>query len=326
MIDKRMNIRKLSLHILITSVFILMLIPISRLNGECRSYFSDSGIEEYVWLPKAIEGLRFGVVERFKSILQNAHDAGSLPEWLLEYDKNLLDSATQNSIIFTSGNLDTLGIWYWQYIKGYRRDLTIIPIGLVEKPWFLIQLKEKRYIHPGGVHFSWSRIEILNNEWPLWQGEKIFAKYPDYPLDIAYLLLQNNHVYPEKSLSAIFNIIENNSQNKDLYFSPNLKTDFLVSFQKHLSQSALLYKLQKSASVQITFDLDRTMKWARKDGRLTSIINNPEFSSDSLAHHYAGVYTRLSDALKANGRDKDVSFINSQIQKIKSGRLFPPDL
>jgi len=85
---------------------------------------------------------------------------GGFPDWLVEYNRNMLRSCDDNAILFTGGDAEAGSAWYLQYVEGFRRDVTVIPVAVLRWPWYVLALKEKRDLIPAGAPISWSRIRF----------------------------------------------------------------------------------------------------------------------------------------------------------------------
>jgi len=90
----------------------------------------------------ALNALKLKKFEKFNFYYRKAYNKGSFPDWAIEYGKITMDLCEKDAILFTHGDFILNVCWYLQVIENYRKDISVIPLAFLDRPWFVFELKQ----------------------------------------------------------------------------------------------------------------------------------------------------------------------------------------
>lgn len=216
----------------------------------------------------AFNAMRNYDLEKLKFFYKLAFDKGAYPSWLIELGKNLLNSCPPNSIFFAGGNADFDVCSYLQLHQNFRKDITVIPIGNLDRPWYVEFLKyglkdgvkpitlsltkNQIYdIHP----FKWDTTTIdilipqndiekfnLSNTYKLrWQVSPDLSSNRLHSKMSGENIKNRTYLSPQKAI--LLQIIEENYSMRPICFSNFCNPFFLNGLEKYLTNWGLISKL-----------------------------------------------------------------------------------
>ncbi|SDK22856.1 Protein of unknown function [Catalinimonas alkaloidigena] len=102
------------------------------------------------WLPRAT--LRAGVAGAVGLLVplvllaENWDDHNRAGRYYsVDSARNLLNSCAPHAILFTGGDNDTYPLWYVQSVEGFRTDVRVCHLSLLDVDWYANQMKERAY-------------------------------------------------------------------------------------------------------------------------------------------------------------------------------------
>lgn len=214
----------------------------------------------------ATRAMRNGQDEKVAEYLKKAYKKGGFPEWALGYGKRLLRQVPQDAILFTHGDFIFNTLNYLQICRSERTDVSVIPLVLLSRPWFVLEVKKGGLMRNVAINISeeqimsmhpykWETTTIsLNVPEKLCQKHKVDADYtmdwevkPDLSSNRVISKIEGEKAEPRRYLSGqravLMSILETNEWERPVFFSKGFEKYYLAGLDAYFQDYGMVNKL-----------------------------------------------------------------------------------
>ncbi|MEN8186168.1 MAG: hypothetical protein ABFR05_03445 [Bacteroidota bacterium] len=255
-------------------------------------------------------------LDKLKYFYKLAYDKGAYPKWLLEFGRNMLNSCAKDAIMFTAGNADFDVCTYLQLHENFRNDITIIPIGNIDRPWYINFLKNGLQGGVRPIQLSLTKDQIFDMHPFKWRetiitipvNKILQEKYnventdsmqwlvkPDLKSDRDHSKIEGQEVkkrtYLSPRIAMLLQIVEDNFEERPIYGSNLGYPFFYAGLDKFFESSGFVSRLTpvKTAGTEFEYDFENIEKLLQKDNLkdYSSVkeSNIPRISGIAFVYH-----------------------------------------
>ncbi len=294
-------------------------------------------------------------LEKLKYFYKLAEEKGAYPNWLKEFGRNILNSCAKNAILFTAGNLDFDICLYLQLFEKLRTDITLIPIGNIDRPWYLKFLKKglgtiKKIkldltaqqimdLHP----FKWDTTTVaiaisdsLKKCFQLPENSKFnWQINPDLFSQRKHAKIAGEKVKYRKYLSPqraiLVQIIESNFEQRPIYFSNFCSPSFYAGLQEYFQNWGLVSLLTplKTKNTDYHYDYQKIRKLLKPNNLkdFKNILNqNMTRISGVVIYGYYNALLNLLESKISSAEKNDLENLFKEELKIGLAPNFENDI
>ncbi len=195
-----------------------------------------------------------------------------------DYGRNILTSCEEGGLIFTNGDNDTFPLWYLQEVEGFRRDVRVINLSLLNTDWYVAQLRDRE-----------PRVRISLDD------AALEALQP-------YVIGPNRKAVRQQD-RMIEEIVKQNRWRKPVYFAITVPEQNRVGLERYLQMEGFVYRLHPEP-VEKSVNTERTWELMSKEYRYNGLAD-PSLYKDSntlnLLNNYVAVTYQLAMQLRQDG-------------------------
>jgi hypothetical protein len=266
-----------------------------------------------------------------------ADEKGAYPPWLKEFGRNFLNSCDENAILFTGGNADFDVCLYLQLHEKIRTDITLIPIGNIDRPWYVRFLKQGLKGAVRKVDLNLTDTQIMDIHPFKWEPTTVpipvsDADQQEFRLDKSYQMqwMVNPDLFSDRMHSKIesetakkrtylspqrailLQVVEDNFSHRPVYFSNFCSPTLYGGLEEYFRNCGLVSRLTPvlTKDTDSSFDYDK-MELLLQDGSLNSfktiIQTDMPRISGVIASGYYNTVLNLSDKYgRANNKNAKI--------------------
>ncbi len=267
-----------------------------------------------IWGSLAMSYLNRNLEDSAIWALMQGKARGGFTEPTLSYNRQLLNSCSQNSILISYGDIITIPLWYLQAIEKRRTDITVVDANLLNTTWYPLYLKNEKK-----VKFSYDNKEIEAIEYLKWKPRRMVINNPKNKTETLTWTLYPSYVdnYILKGDRLLLDIFRQNYFRVDIYFTSNSNSSYNLSLGKYFTDEGLVDKVSlKQSDKKLT-----NLKAYNIENLETRDILKSSITTKLLAGYRWAYISAIADFIKKKKYEEAKGLLMEMKQKFNIEKL-----
>jgi hypothetical protein len=289
----------------------------------------------------ASRALRSGNYDRVIHFYEKAAENGGFPSWQTEIGKRMLKSCKDDAILFVHGDVVLNTLWYLQLCKDVRKDVSVIPLVFLNRPWYVKEVKSgdlfrnvKMNLSDGQImgmhHYKWDTTTIhlnvpkrLKEKYELGPGytmdwvvkPDLWSNRTELKIDVKNI---RNKTYMSAQRAVLLNIIESNKWKRPVYFTNTFNKYYLADLDKYFQYQGVVSKLlpMKTEKTDWNINIEKLEQLVFKNDYkgFKSVLKKDQPRGSRILNMYYSIFMKLAEHYKEEG---DYQRLNALIDAYK---------
>lgn len=207
---------------------IVVLDPYSKISAE--------------WGSLAMAYLVKNQVDSAKMAFREGKLRGGFSKFTLEFNRQILAICKPNAILISSGDVISMSLWYLQTVEGFRKDVTVMDISLLNTQWY------PHYLKKGDPKlFREDSLELDALEHGKWESKTVRIGPMEWLLESPY---EDNYIL--RSDLLLLSLLRTHLTKRTFYFTIGFNSSNQLGLASYLSDRHLVEELTPTGAKELT--------------------------------------------------------------------------
>ena len=241
-----------------------------------------------------------GKIDSAKIAYETGISTGAYDHPIVELGRNVLRDCEPNAILFTNGDADTYPLWYLQDYEGFRQDVAVVNLSLLNTPWYIKQQRDKRSKETQFINLSDRQIDQLTSSLTRWEKQKVkIPVYNDPENEDGFIEWEMKPTYGGQALRVqdmmIMRIISDAGWRVPIYFALTVSKLNRIGLDKYLGMQGLTFQLKSHETSPVdTGNMYNNLMKKYSYDHINHPISLKMNDMQRLLQNYRGAYMQLA--------------------------------